>query len=172
MVIRHMQTADVAQVAGIIGKTPLWHRYGIDVAKATDIVSGALSDAELDPHHSFCIVAEDELGRVIGFAWVLLKGCFGRSGYLKLIGVREHMRGRGVGKRLLDAAEQKVLESGPDMFLLVSSFNEHAIRFYEAMGYERCGIIRDYVVRGIDEMLYRKRLGVVAPRSRQENDPM
>jgi len=69
-------------------------------------------------------VATGEPG-VLGLAWVLPHGGFGRTPYLKLLAVSEHARGAGIGARLLRAAE------GDDtLMLLVSDFNRAARRFY------------------------------------------
>jgi len=41
---------------------------------------------------------------------------------------------------------------------LCSDFNTDAQRYYEKHGYSRVGAIPDYVVPGITELIYRKRL--------------
>jgi ribosomal protein S18 acetylase RimI-like enzyme len=43
------------------------------------------------------------------------------------------------------------------VFLLVSSFNKDAQRFYRSRGYEVVGEIRDALVRGESEIIMRKR---------------
>ena len=72
---------------------------------------------------SFCL-------SVAGFAWCLPEGAFGRSFYLRLLGVRADLTGRGVGAELLAAVESQAFESNSDMFLLVSDFNQAAHRFF------------------------------------------
>ena len=38
----------------------------------------------------------------------------------------------------------------------MSSFNTRAQQLYERLGYERIGVLRDYLVRGYDEIFMRK----------------
>jgi ribosomal protein S18 acetylase RimI-like enzyme len=94
-----------------------------------------------------------------GFAWYIAGGGFGLSGYLKLLGVAAAARGQGVGATLLDHVEQRTLQDRQrDLLLLVSDFNQPAQRFYQRHGYRHEGMLQDYVVPGIAELIYRKRL--------------
>jgi ribosomal protein S18 acetylase RimI-like enzyme len=44
------------------------------------------------------------------------------------------------------------------VFLLTSDFNEDAQAFYRRLGYQQVGAIPDYVVPGITELIFYKRL--------------
>ena len=85
-------------------------------------------------------------------------GAFGRSLYLRLIGVRPDCAGSGIGSALLAEAERAALESGSDLFLLVSDFNADAQRFYRHHGYEQVGAITGYVLPDVSELIFWKRL--------------
>jgi ribosomal protein S18 acetylase RimI-like enzyme len=89
---------------------------------------------------------------------VIPRGAFGRSPYLRLIGVRADMAGSGIGARLLDAMEARAAEVADDLFLLVSDFNEGAQRFYRRQGYVQIGAIPGYVLPEVSELVFRKRL--------------
>ncbi len=129
--------------------TPLWRRYGLTgEALARSLVTST------EP-----VFVADLDGACVGFAWLLRKGMFGRSAYLRLIAVDPARRGERLGERLLRAFEDEARRSSPDAFLLVSDFNEAAQRFYLREGYEEVGRLADYVVPGIAEVLMRKRLG-------------
>ena len=59
--------------------------------------------------------------------------------------VAKEMRGRGVGKALVDAAFAWAMESGARaMVLTVTSNNETATRFYERLGFEKTGRTEPY----------------------------
>lgn len=156
--IRKITRFDVPQMAEIISSTLLWQRYGIDSEKALAMAYEALASQQDPSMDSLCLVAAKD-GLLMGFCWIQYRGCFGMSGYIKLLGVREQARRSGVGRDLLKAAEDMILSRGPNVFLLVSHFNTPAIEFYEKMGYVKIGAIKDYVITGVDELLYRKTIG-------------
>jgi len=97
---------------------------------------------------------------VAGFVVLEMEGAF--TGYLKSIFVSPPYRGIGVGARLMSFVEERVFRESPNVFLCVSDFNEGARRFYERLGYEAVGELRDYIVRGCSEMLLRKTVGPLA----------
>jgi ribosomal protein S18 acetylase RimI-like enzyme len=129
-----------------------WTRYGVTVESATALWHQALRDgADVSVAHFG--------GRAVGFAWYISRGGFGLSGYLKLIGVDAQLRGHGAGTALLDHTERRTLEDGRhELFLLVSDFNVAAQRFYQSRGYRQAGALPDYVMPGIVELIYWKRL--------------
>jgi len=151
--IRPMIAADIEPCAALMAEAPLWQRYGVTVASAAARFESALRDGGL------LLVADDGAGKPLGFVWVVLRGAFNRSGYIPLIGVDEGQRGGGIGQQLLAAAEDHLRQSAiQDMFLLCSDFNGAAQRFYQREGYTQVGAIPDYVIPGITELIFHKRL--------------
>lgn len=80
-------------------------------------------------------------------------------GYIQVLFVAEGLRGQGVGEELLRFAEEKIFRASPNVFLCVSSFNKGAIRFYRKLGYKLTGRLKDFLVKGSDELLMRKTTG-------------
>jgi ribosomal protein S18 acetylase RimI-like enzyme len=76
--------------------------------------------------------------------------------------VAPRWRGQGVGRKLVDFAEERVFGQHPNMFICVSSFNHDAQRFYRRLGYEVVGELKDYLVPGHSEILLRKTIGSLA----------
>ena len=99
-------------------------------------------------------------GEVVGFILISMRGSF--TGYIKSIAVREDWRGLGIGSDLLAFAEKRILRDSPNVFICVSSFNSRARGLYERLGYETVGELRDFIVRGYDEILLRKTSGPLA----------
>jgi ribosomal protein S18 acetylase RimI-like enzyme len=93
-------------------------------------------------------------GRVIGVLALDLAGLL--NGYIAALAVHPDWRCGGVGTRLIQFAEERILRQSPNVFLCVSSFNLHARRLYARLGYEPVGELRDFVVRGHSELLMRK----------------
>jgi [ribosomal protein S18]-alanine N-acetyltransferase len=91
---------------------------------------------------------------ILGFVILNLQGGF--SGYIQSIGVAPEWRSRGIGRRLVAYAEERIFRDSPNVFICVSSFNPGAQRFYRCLGYEAIGELKDFIVRGHSEILLRK----------------
>jgi ribosomal protein S18 acetylase RimI-like enzyme len=133
-----------------MSQSPLWQRYRVTEASAARRFEQGLS------RQATIVVAEDDAS-VAGFIWYEPRGAFARSGYIALIGVQPSLRGQGVGQALMAHAEAEMFSAVDDIFLLVSDFNRDAQRFYQRLGYCQVGSIPDYVVLGVNELIYHKR---------------
>ncbi|MHB8417530.1 MAG: GNAT family N-acetyltransferase, partial [Myxococcales bacterium] len=91
MTIRPMAAADVGALARLVAAAPLWQRYGYLEPRCAADLSAALAEGR---DALFCA---EVAGAPAGLAWVLRRGTFGRSPYLKLLAVAEGSRGQGVG---------------------------------------------------------------------------
>lgn len=80
------------------------------------------------------------------------------SPYIKSLAITPEYRSHGIGKLLLDFAENRYRPTSRHIFLCVSSFNVQAQKFYLANGYETVGEFKDYIVNGYSELLMHKRL--------------
>jgi [ribosomal protein S18]-alanine N-acetyltransferase len=94
---------------------------------------------------------------VAGFLILCMTGAF--VGYIQTICIAPGQRGRGLGSRLIEFAEQRILTESPNIFMCVSSFNPDARRLYERLGYRVVGELTDYLVPGHSEILLRKTTG-------------
>jgi [ribosomal protein S18]-alanine N-acetyltransferase len=104
-------------------------------------------------------VARDE-GRLAGFLILCMTGAF--VGYIQTICIHPDRRGEGLGSKLVEFAEQRILAESPNVFMCVSSFNPDARRLYERLGYRVVGELTDYIVQGHSEILLRKSIGPLA----------
>lgn len=150
--IRRMTPEDVPVLAGWMVSIPLWKRYGLTVQRAKEGFEGALRSGDI------LQVADRDDDRACGFAWGMIGGGFGRSVYLRLIGVRDDLAGQGIGALLLDNVEQVAAALSDSLLLLVSDFNHDAQRFYRRQGYEQVGSIPGYVLPDVNELIFWKRL--------------
>lgn len=150
MSIRAMLPEDIPVIAAWMVTIPLWQRYRLTVETATAQFEAALAKGDI------LLTAEDDESGACGFAWCLPHGAFGRSAYLRLIGVRPDQTGTGMGARLLAQVEQIIPTN--DLFLLVSHFNLDAQRFYLRQGYIQVGALRGYVLPDVTEFIYHKRV--------------
>lgn len=154
LAIRPLTPADIPIVARWIVNTPLWQRYHLQEAQTRTNLERGLQNNDV------LLVADTDTGegQACGLAWCVLKGAFGRSPYLRLLGVRDGQSGQGVGAALLEHAEHAVSTASNELFLLTSDFNFAAQRFYERQGYQHIGAIPGYVLPDVTELIYWKQL--------------
>lgn len=100
-------------------------------------------------------VARDR-GRPVGFTLLAPYG-FAGSPYIATLAVTSDDRSRGVGAALLDFAERH-FAGRKHLFLLCSSFNKRAQKFYRMHGYNFIGELKGYVVPQHDEYIFMKRI--------------
>jgi ribosomal protein S18 acetylase RimI-like enzyme len=110
-----------------------------------------------DPSREIFLAVEG--GQVLGFVILNMTGAF--VGYIQTICVVEHERSRGIGTLLVEYAEKRVFRDSPNVFLCVSSFNPRARALYERLGYELIGELKNYIVAGHSEFLFRKTIGPI-----------
>ena len=152
MLIRPITEDDIPVCAEIIATAPLWQRYGVTVETAANRLTNAMKT------DAIILVADDDTGRAIGLVWVVVRGAFDFSCYIRWLAVASTLRGGGIGEKLLLAAEERSQTISRDLFLLCADFNVDAQRFYERHGYTRVGTVENYVIPDAAEIIYRKRL--------------
>ena len=108
-----------------------------------------------DPAREVYVAFEE--GRVLGFVILNMSGAF--VGYIQTVCVGEEDRSRGIGTLLMRFAEERIFRDSPNVFLCVSSFNPRAKALYERLGYGLVGELKDYIVKGHSEFVFRKTVG-------------
>ncbi|GFP76102.1 GNAT family N-acetyltransferase [Clostridium fungisolvens] len=116
---------------------------------ARKILLGGLNNKEID-------VATDINGKCLGFIWYERYGAFGIHTYLHIIAVKQELRGKGIGKKLIEQFEENTFKKDSMIFLMVADFNKEAKKLYESIGYEQVGIIPSFYRKGINEHLMMK----------------
>ena len=87
------------------------------------------------------IVAEEN-GQIIG---TVIGGFDGRRGLIYHLAVTASFRGQGVGSRLMDEIEARLCAEGCiRCYLLVTTDNNEAMRYYEKRGWERMDWVVPY----------------------------
>lgn len=81
------------------------------------------------------------------------------AGYIQILAVHPDFRCRGIGTEMMLWAEEKIFRQSPNVFLCVSSFNIHAQKLYERLGFQKVGEFPDFLVEGHSEILMRKTRG-------------
>ena len=81
-----------------------------------------------------------------------------RLAWIATLGVLPEYRGRGIGRSLLQACEQRL--ELPHVRLNVRISNQVAIQLYQTSGYQRAGIWPSYYQDGEDALIMEKDLSV------------
>jgi len=97
--------------------------------------------------------------KILGFIVLQMEGVL--KGYIQSICVSPEMRGSGLGTALIQFAEKRIFSVSPNAFMLVSTFNDKAARLYFKLGYEKIGLLKNFVGDGLDEFLLRKTIGPI-----------
>ena len=167
--IRDAQSTDIPAIAAAVADQPLLALYGVAPEGLARSLHGALSRGE------DLLLAESVLPSVAegtgsataaslpapsirGMAWFLRSGTFALGGYLRLIALAPGHEGQGVGGLLLDEVERRTLTRSRCLFLIVSSSNHGARRFYLTRGYSEAGALPALLRPDLDEVIMWKRL--------------
>lgn len=97
--------------------------------------------------------------QLLGFIVLQMAGVF--KGYIQSICVSPEARKSGLGTALIQFAEKRIFSESPNVFMLVSAFNERAAQLYFRLGFEKIGTLKNFVVDGYDELLLRKTIGSI-----------
>ncbi|MFO1487994.1 MAG: GNAT family N-acetyltransferase [Verrucomicrobiota bacterium] len=141
------EPAEARLCAAFLSASEPWITLGITAEMAYE----RLMDSTREVHLAF----HEE--RIAGVLSLFLAGPL--NGYIQLLAVAPEFRRRGIGRRLVAFAEDRIFPHSPNVFLCVSSFNHEAQALYARLGYERVGELPDFVVKGHSEILLRKTRG-------------
>jgi ribosomal-protein-alanine N-acetyltransferase len=88
-----------------------------------------------------CRVAECD-GEIVGYGIVAMGA--GEAHILNIC-IAGHVRGRGIGRRMMQVLLERALQAGmQDVFLEVRPSNPHAIALYQSLGFYEVGRRRGY----------------------------
>jgi [ribosomal protein S18]-alanine N-acetyltransferase len=151
LVIERLQSeAEAAACARLMVNSEPWITLGRSYEASLKMVQDPTREVYL---------ARDDAG-LAGFLILCMTGAF--VGYIQTICIEPDRRGQGLGSRLIQFAENRILEESPNVFMCVSSFNHAARSLYERLGYRVVGELSDYIVEGYSEILLRKTRGPLA----------
>jgi ribosomal protein S18 acetylase RimI-like enzyme len=147
-VIKKLAGRDEARAcAQIMASSKPWITLRRNYAESLKIVANPLREV-------YVAMIKSE---VIGFIILQMEGTF--TGYIQTVAVKEEWRSHGIGSRLIAFAEKRIFREKPNVFMCVSSFNKRAQKLYRRLGYEKAGVLKNFIVNGYDEILLRKTIG-------------
>jgi ribosomal protein S18 acetylase RimI-like enzyme len=155
MKIRPMTRKDKAVIMRILQNTPEF--TPAEVVLADEVIDSYLFNPTTSGY--FILVAEAEEG-VAGYV------CYGPTPItegtwdLYWIAVDHNIQGRGIGRVLMEAAEEKIKQAKGRLAILETSSKpgyEKTNLFYQRIGYKEAARIKDFYAIGDDQVIYEKR---------------
>jgi ribosomal protein S18 acetylase RimI-like enzyme len=156
MIIRPMTAWDKQAILDILYDTPEFNP--LDLTTAIEVMNDYLHDTENSGYHT--LVAEVD-GKVAGYI------CFGRNNMTEStwdiywVAVSHKIQGRGIGRQLMEAAENHIQAAGGKLIILETSslpIYDKTNRFYVFLEYKLDCRIKDFYSPGDDQIIYEKRL--------------
>jgi ribosomal protein S18 acetylase RimI-like enzyme len=150
-----MTSKDKSAVMRILKNTPEF--TPAEVALADEVIDSYLFNPAEAGY--FILVAEID-SKVVGYV------CYGPTPItegtwdLYWIAVDHSIQGQGVGKKLMEAAEEKIQEAKGRLIIVETSSKpgyEKTNAFYQRIGYKQAARIVDFYMIGDDQIIYEKR---------------
>jgi ribosomal-protein-alanine N-acetyltransferase len=139
----------IKQCARMMAETDPWIELGLDYEKCLGAFDGPCKEI-------YILKAGGELA---GFAILQICGTF--KGYIQTICIDQRFRGQGLGTKILQFCEERILKISPNIFICVSSFNRGALKLYQQFGFKLIGELENFVKEGYTELLLRKTIGAI-----------
>jgi ribosomal protein S18 acetylase RimI-like enzyme len=124
----------------------LGRRYFTEKGRAKKSLEEGIENGEI-------YIAVDNNNNCKGFIWLIVNGIFHSFPYIHIIAVKEENRNQGIGKKLLEFAEDICFKDYAKLFLVVGDFNLRAKKLYKKIGYSEIGNIPNLYRDGITECL-------------------
>ena len=130
-------------------------------AMAAGMALGATPATDLEELHRAALMDRDRVvlvaereGEVVGMAHLVPSGAANapHRAEVQRVAVAGDARGAGVGRTLMEAVEEAALERGLTLLWLTTHDGSDACAFYEAVGYERLGVMPEYSLRPSGEL--------------------
>jgi GNAT superfamily N-acetyltransferase len=148
-VIAPASAADLPDMAHLMAVSALLQRYRVTEPAALRSLTRAFEAGDV------LLVSREHT--LTGLAWLIFAPrVLNGAAYVRLLLVAESARGTGIGSRLLAAAESRARATSNHVYLLATTDNAAARRFYERHGYRHVGDLPGLVWPDLDEALYHK----------------
>jgi ribosomal protein S18 acetylase RimI-like enzyme len=148
------------RVSEIVEATGIFRPDEADIA--LEVFDGAVEHPGVDYN---ALGAFDEDGQMVGFACFGPTPCTVGTWDLYWIAVDPGGHRQGVGRKLMDACEQRIAVGGGRLIVVETSSRTDygpTRAFYEALGYSAAARVPGFYADGDDLVVYTKRLGTQA----------
>jgi ribosomal protein S18 acetylase RimI-like enzyme len=149
-----VRTSDRESVRRLVATTGFFRPDEVDVA--VELVDARLEKGD---ESGYYFVLAEQHGQVVGYACYGPIACTLGSFDLYWIAVDPEQQGKGLGRRLMEESERRILDAGGRHIYIETSGRPQYTptrAFYERCGYELAAVLKDYYERGDDKWIWRK----------------
>lgn len=153
---RPITPADSPTLVKITDETGLFKP--LEVVALQEVLDDYHAANEADGHRS---VIWEESGEIAGFSYWAPAAMTVGTYHLWWIVVRKDLQNRGLGKKLLAAAEDDIRSRGGRVLFIETGSLPHyepTRQFYLKQGYEKHAVLRDFYALGDSMVVFRKEL--------------
>ena len=154
LTIRHFKNGDEQKCQSLLMDSFSWY---LKLEGSEWILSKLSSESILSQSREGLTLVAEEDDLIVGF--VHMSTMDYEVGYISVIGVSPESQGKNIGAKLLKRIEREGRNKKlRKIWLMVSHSNTGAINFYLRNGYSVDGVIRDFTLEGLHEMIMSKHL--------------
>lgn len=153
-VIRLAEPKDVRRVLKFLADTKFFRHEEMLVAE--EVITDAIKHGPDGPYHSYVL---ERGGAVIGWVCWGPTPCTVGSFDIYWLGISPKCQGLGLGRKLMDFAEEKIRDAGGRLFVVETSGRDSYLptrTFYERIGYTIASVVKDFYAPGDDKIIYTK----------------
>jgi ribosomal protein S18 acetylase RimI-like enzyme len=152
--IRFSEVDDIAPVLTFLDATRFFRPDEMLIAE--EVITEAASKGTTGHYQSYVLQRGSE---VIGWVCWGPAPCTLGSYDIYWLGVAPQCHGQGLGKKLMDFAEQRIRDAGGRLFIVETSGREGYLptrKFYEHIGYTLAACVKDFYAPSDDKIIYTK----------------
>lgn len=167
--LRPIIPADTNTLVELTAGTGFFRPLELDTLR--EVLDDYHATAQSCGHRAF---AWEQAGTILGYVYHAPAAMTERTWYLYWIAVARGHQGRGLGGKLLNAAEDDIRKQAGRLLLIETSDTPHyepTRQFYLKYGYTLAAHIRDYYADGDGMTVFRKRLTGTDDQPPQSCDP-
>ncbi|MCB9477870.1 MAG: GNAT family N-acetyltransferase [Deltaproteobacteria bacterium] len=142
-------TEHIAPIVDIMLVSEPWLGYGFERHFLERFVSGSVQAHIM---RTVMVDADNPDEAMVAGAVSLHPGFLGGR-YIEVLLLAPRLRGKGLGRRIIETLCEEMPSSLRDLYLLVSESNAPAVGFYRRLGFREVGPLPDLMVPGKTEIL-------------------
>jgi D-alanine-D-alanine ligase len=153
-IIRLTEPKDVRPTLKFLADTKFFRHEEIHVAE--EVITDAIKHGPDGPYQSYVL---ERGGAVIGWVCWGPTPCTVGSFDIYWLGISPKCQGQGLGRKLMDFAEEKIRSTDGRLFVVETSGRDSYLptrAFYERLGYTIAAIVKDFYAPGDDKIIYTK----------------